>query len=103
MGFVHTDLKIENVVMHSVLSFIGSVDVWYTIDFSFSHLHYVSLKSFIILNCVIFIISANTYLLHQELLNFMLVAMSTQLLCGPSPGLSDMNPFIDAAMAQVSR
>jgi len=32
----------------------------------------------------------------------MLVAMSTQLLYGPAPGPTDMNPFIDAAMAQVS-
>ncbi|KDP40232.1 hypothetical protein JCGZ_02230 [Jatropha curcas] len=67
------DQNIENLVMHSVLRFIGSVDV-----------------------------SSNTYPLHQELLNFMLVAMSTQLLYGPSPGPSDMNPFIDAAMAQES-
>ncbi|KAJ4828586.1 hypothetical protein Tsubulata_019592 [Turnera subulata] len=65
--------SIENLVMHSVLRFIGSVDV-----------------------------SPNTYLLHQELLNFMLVAMSTQLLYMPSPGPTDMNPFIDAAMAQDS-
>jgi len=27
--------------------------------------------------------------------------MSTQLLCGPSPGPNDLNPFLDAAMAQV--
>ena len=45
--------------------------------------------------------SANTYLLHLELLNFMIIAMSTQLLCGPSPGSNDVNPFLDAAMAQV--
>lgn len=32
----------------------------------------------------------------------MLVAMSTQLHSGPSPGLKDVNPFIDAAMAQVT-
>lgn len=32
----------------------------------------------------------------------MLIAMSTQLLSGPSPGLKDVNPFIDAAMAQVT-
>ncbi|WCJ23861.1 hypothetical protein M5689_005863 [Euphorbia peplus] len=63
--------NIENLVIDSVLRFIGSVDV-----------------------------SSKTYMLHQELLNFMLVAMSTQLLYGPSPGLADMNPFIDAAMNQ---
>lgn len=65
------DENVENLVMHSVLSFISSVDV-----------------------------SSKTYLLHLELLNFMLIAMSTQLLCGPSPGTKDVNPFIDAAMVQ---
>ncbi|KAI6693314.1 hypothetical protein NL676_021024 [Syzygium grande] len=65
------DQNIESLVMHSVLSFIGSVDV-----------------------------SPSTYRLHQELLRFMLAAMSTQLLAGPSPGSKDANPFIDAAMAQ---
>ncbi|KAG5236613.1 dymeclin [Salix suchowensis] len=68
-----TDQNIVSLVMHNVLNFIGSVEV-----------------------------SPNTYLLHQELLNFMLVAMSTQLLYGPAPGPTDMNPFIDAAMAQES-
>ncbi|KAI4368378.1 hypothetical protein MLD38_016940 [Melastoma candidum] len=65
------DQNIENLVMHSVFSCIGSVDV-----------------------------SPNTYVLHQELLNFTLVAMSTQLRCGSSPGPRDVNPFIDAAMSQ---
>ncbi|BBG92377.1 hypothetical protein Prudu_000099 [Prunus dulcis] len=65
------DLNIEEFVMRSVLSFIGSIDV-----------------------------SPDTYLLHLELLNFMLIAMSTQLLSGPSPGPEDVNPFIDAAMSQ---
>lgn len=32
----------------------------------------------------------------------MLIAMSTQLLSGPSPGPEDVNPFIDAAMSQVT-
>ncbi|GAV57551.1 Dymeclin domain-containing protein [Cephalotus follicularis] len=67
------DQNIENLVMHSVLTFIGSVDI-----------------------------SPETCILHQELLNFMLVAMSTQLLSGPSPGPKDVHPFIDAAMAQDS-
>ncbi|KAK8709638.1 hypothetical protein V6N13_060651 [Hibiscus sabdariffa] len=58
-----TDQKIENLVMHNVLTFLGSID---------------------------------------ELLNFMLVAMSTQLLSGPTPGLKDLNPFLDAAMSQES-
>ncbi|CAN1808140.1 DYM [Linum perenne] len=47
-------------------------------------------------------VSPNTYGLHHELLNFMFVAMSTQLLYGPTPAPSDMNPFIDAAMTQES-
>ncbi|KAB5545039.1 hypothetical protein DKX38_013151 [Salix brachista] len=55
--------------MHNVLNFIASVEV-----------------------------SSKTYLLHHELLNFMLIAMSTHLLYGPSPGPTDTNPFIDAAM-----
>ncbi|KAH0994061.1 hypothetical protein GBA52_005544 [Prunus armeniaca] len=67
------DLNVEDFVMRSVLSFIGSIDV-----------------------------SPDTYLLHLELLNFMLIAMSTQLLSGPSPGPEDVNPFIDAAMSQES-
>lgn len=67
------DQTIEQLVMHSVLSFLGKVDV-----------------------------STNTYLLHHELLNFMLIAMSTQLLSGPSPGPDDIHPFIDAMMVQES-
>jgi hypothetical protein len=57
--------------MNSVLSFIGKVDL-----------------------------SPNTFQLHHELLNFLLIAMSTQLLFGPSPGPNDVHPFIDAAMSQ---
>ncbi|XP_020203052.1 dymeclin isoform X2 [Cajanus cajan] len=65
------DQTIENLVMRNVLKFIATVDV-----------------------------SPDTYFLHLELLNFMIFAMSTQLLCGPSRGLNDVNPFLDAAMAQ---
>ncbi|KAK8511106.1 hypothetical protein V6N13_013518 [Hibiscus sabdariffa] len=68
-----TDQKIEYLVMHNVLTFLGSIDV-----------------------------SPTTSLLHQELLNFVLVAMSTQLLSGPTPGPKDVNPFLDAAMSQES-
>ncbi|KAH1227041.1 Dymeclin [Glycine max] len=67
------DQTIENLVMRNVLNFIASVDV-----------------------------SPNTYFLHLELLNFMIIAISTQLLCGPSPGPNDVNPFLDAAMAQIA-
>ncbi|KAK7354897.1 hypothetical protein VNO80_14139 [Phaseolus coccineus] len=65
------DQTIEILVMRNVLNFIASVDV-----------------------------SPNTYFLHLELLNFMIIAMSTQLLCEPSPRSNDVNPFLDAAMAQ---
>nr|KJB38199.1 hypothetical protein B456_006G242500 [Gossypium raimondii] len=68
-----TDQRIENLLMHNVLTFLGSIDV-----------------------------SPTTSLLHQELLNFMLVVMSTQLLSGPTPGPKDVNPFLDAAMSQES-
>ncbi|KAK7343616.1 hypothetical protein VNO77_12506 [Canavalia gladiata] len=67
------DQTIENLVMRNMLNFIASVEV-----------------------------STETFLLHLELLNFMIIVMSTQLLCGPSPGPSDVNPFLDAAMAQDS-
>ncbi|CAA0829092.1 Unknown protein [Striga hermonthica] len=63
--------EVENFVMYSALNFIARVDI-----------------------------SPGTYLLHHELLDFMLIAMSTQLLSGPSPGLDDKHPFIDAAMVQ---
>ncbi|RVW55774.1 hypothetical protein CK203_075736 [Vitis vinifera] len=76
------DQNIENFVMHGVLSFIGTLDVNASIQIPFP--------------------SPETHLLHHELLNFMLIVMSTQLLSGPSPGPKDVNPFIDAAMAQES-
>ncbi|CAN0857188.1 DYM [Linum grandiflorum] len=65
------DQNLEHLVMTNVLKFISLVDV-----------------------------SPKTYVLHLELLNFMFVAMSTQLLYGPTPAPTDMNPFIDAAMTQ---
>ncbi|KAL8188837.1 hypothetical protein R6Q57_029592 [Mikania cordata] len=68
-----SDESIINMVMHAVLSYIGRVDI-----------------------------SPKTYLLHHELLNFILIAMSTQLLSSPSPGPNDVHPFIDAAMSQES-
>ncbi|KAK8963588.1 hypothetical protein KSP40_PGU020959 [Platanthera guangdongensis] len=49
----------------------------------------------------IFVTSGHSYVLHHELLNFVLAAMSTQLRSGPSPGPNDVHPFIDAAMRQV--
>ncbi|KAL8490908.1 hypothetical protein ACS0TY_022784 [Phlomoides rotata] len=64
---------VVNLIMFSVLNFIAKVDI-----------------------------RPGTYLLHHELLNFVLIAMSTQLLSGPSPGPSDTHPFIDAAMIQES-
>lgn len=68
-----TEQNVEHMVMHSVLNFLSKVDV-----------------------------STNTYLLHYELLHFTLIAMSTQLLSGPSPGPDDAHPFMDAAMVQES-
>lgn len=62
--------------------------------------------SFIIFSALNFIgkvdVSPGTYLLHQELLNFIVIASSTQLLSGPTPGPNDIHPFIDAAMTQES-
>ncbi|CAI9287613.1 unnamed protein product [Lactuca saligna] len=58
-------------VMHAVLSYIGRVEI-----------------------------SPKTDLLHHELLNFMLIIMSTQLLSGPSPRPNDVHPFIDATMSE---
>ena len=62
----------------------------------------LSIKCHILLIFIISLASPNSYVLHQELLNFMIVAMSIQLLSGPSPGPRDANPFIDAAMSQVT-
>lgn len=64
---------------------------------------YSVIESIVHLSYLMFwVSSSNTYVLHSELLSFMLVAMSTQLLSGSSPGPDDVNPFIDAAMSQVS-
>ncbi|XP_074559605.1 uncharacterized protein LOC141815558 isoform X1 [Curcuma longa] len=68
-----TDQSIEIFIMQGVLSFIGASNV-----------------------------SPQSCLLHHELLNLMLVAMSTQLCSGPSPTPKDVHPFIDAAMHQES-
>lgn len=65
------DWSVERVIMCSALSYICTVDV-----------------------------SPDTYLLHYELLKFVMVAMSTQLLSGPSTGPNDTHPFLNAAMAQ---
>ncbi|KAJ4763755.1 Dymeclin [Rhynchospora pubera] len=47
-------------------------------------------------------VSGHSLFLHHELLNFMIVAMSTQLCSGPSPEAKDVHPFLDAAMLQES-
>lgn len=65
--------NVADLIMYSVLNFIAKVDV-----------------------------RPGTYLLHHELLNFFLIAMSTQLLSGSSPGPNDKHPFIDAVMVQES-
>ncbi|CAD6236550.1 unnamed protein product [Miscanthus lutarioriparius] len=64
---------VEYFLMRGVLDYIGSVDV-----------------------------SPESCYLHHELLNLMLVLMSTQLCSGPSPEPKDVHPFIDAAMLQDS-
>ncbi|KAJ1285622.1 hypothetical protein BS78_03G292700 [Paspalum vaginatum] len=64
---------VEHFLMRGLLNYIGSVDV-----------------------------SPESCYLHHELLNLMLVLMSTQLCSGPSPEPKDVHPFIDAAMLQDS-
>lgn len=68
-----SDQSVEYFLMKGVLNYIGSVDV-----------------------------SPESCYLHHELLNLMLVLMSTQLCSGPSPEPKDVHPFIDAAMLQDS-
>ncbi|KAK3162092.1 hypothetical protein QOZ80_1BG0085270 [Eleusine coracana subsp. coracana] len=64
---------VEYFLMKGVLNYIGSVDV-----------------------------SPESCYLQHELLNLMLVLMSTQLCSGPSPEPKDVHPFIDMAMLQDS-
>ncbi|KAH9298090.1 hypothetical protein KI387_029772 [Taxus chinensis] len=65
--------RVTDFFMQGILAFIGSSDV-----------------------------TPFSYLLHLEVVNLLLVAMSTQLHSGPSPGPKDIHPFIDAAMVQES-
>ncbi|KAJ3696118.1 hypothetical protein LUZ60_001495 [Juncus effusus] len=67
------DQSVEYFVMRGILNYIGTAEV-----------------------------SDESAFLHHELLNFMLVAMSTQLCSGPSPEPKDIHPFLDAAMLQES-
>ncbi|XP_042038278.1 dymeclin-like isoform X5 [Salvia splendens] len=65
--------------------------------------HVGSLIMFSALNFICKVdVRPGTYHLHQELLNFIVIASSTQLLSGPTPGPNDIHPFIDAAMTQES-
>uniref|UniRef100_A0A0E0JPB7 Dymeclin n=1 Tax=Oryza punctata TaxID=4537 RepID=A0A0E0JPB7_ORYPU len=68
-----SEQSVEYFLMRGVLNYVGSVDV-----------------------------SPESCYLHHELLNLMLVLMSTQLCSGPSPEPKDVHPFIDAAMLQDS-
>nr|CAD1828048.1 unnamed protein product [Ananas comosus var. bracteatus] len=61
-----------------------------------------SVELFVMRGILSFVGASDVSLLHHELLNFMLVAMSTQLCSGPSPAPNDVHPFIDAAMSQES-
>eukprot|EP00252_Welwitschia_mirabilis_P020819 TRINITY_DN5186_c0_g2_i1.p1 TRINITY_DN5186_c0_g2~~TRINITY_DN5186_c0_g2_i1.p1 ORF type:complete len:724 (+),score=122.40 TRINITY_DN5186_c0_g2_i1:15-2186(+) len=45
-------------------------------------------------------VTQSTYFLHLEVVNLLLVAMSTQLHSGPAAGPEDIHPFLDAAMRQ---
>lgn len=100
--FTCADQNIKNLVMHSVLSFMVLVDVRYVINALY--MFFLLINIFIHVSMIFFFfVSPQTNLLHQELLNFMLITMSTQLLSGPSPGPKDVHPFIDAAMAEVRR
>lgn len=72
-AYFPADQDVQHLVVNTVFGFLSKVDV-----------------------------SPNTYLVHYELLRFMLIAMSTQLLSGPSPCPDDVHPFIDAAMGQES-
>lgn len=90
----------ENVadrIMYSVLTFIAKVDIRYVIYVDVMSVHAV----LVFLIYAFFCTRPGTYLLHHELLNFLLIAMSTQLLSGPSPGPSEKHPFIDVVMNQV--
>ncbi|KAI5420398.1 hypothetical protein KIW84_044257 [Lathyrus oleraceus] len=54
-----------------------------------------------VLNSIVSVeVNPNTFFQHLELLNFMIITMSTQLLCGPSPGPNDVNPFLDDTVAK---
>ncbi|KAG9133625.1 hypothetical protein Leryth_019459 [Lithospermum erythrorhizon] len=72
-NYFSKDQDIQHFLMYNVLNFVGNVDM-----------------------------SPNTFVLHYELLNFMLITISTQLRSEPSPGPSDFHPFTDAAMDQDS-
>lgn len=85
--------------MNSVLNFLGRVDVRY-VELCATNIFSDSLRVVSLILCGS-CDSSDTYLLHYELLNFMLVALSTQLLSGPSLGADDIHPFFDAAMSQV--
>lgn len=103
MFYFNADESIEHFVLHGALRFIGLVDVRYVPWNSLYSFCLMAVKIFINFICFLCVSSADTYILHHELLNFMLVAMSTQLLSGPSPGPEDAHPFTDAAMVQVKR
>lgn len=98
-SFSFTEQSIEHLVVNSVLNFLGKVDVRY-VELCAINIFSLGLPVVLLILCG-FSDSSDTYLLHYELLNFMLVALSTQLLSGPSLGADDIHPFFDAAMSQV--
>ncbi|KAJ7522567.1 hypothetical protein O6H91_18G017800 [Diphasiastrum complanatum] len=74
--FIHLPkgkLSVPSMVLPALLSFIGSSDI-----------------------------NPNSYLLQLELVNLLLVMMSTQLYSGPAEGPVGAHPFLDAAIMQES-
>jgi dymeclin len=94
---------VEYFLMRGVLDYIGSVDVRYLIHHLYILMFPVSMYGLFIfdLTAICTVLSPELCYLHHELLNLMLVLMSTQLCSGPSPEPKDVHPFLDAAMLQV--
>lgn len=99
--FSYVGQSIENFVMRGVLNFIGKSDPRYIFFCLFGNASIILYwYPVVLICCLIFVASAHSYL-HHEVLDFILVTMSTQLRSGPCPGPKDVHPFIDAAMSQV--
>ncbi|XP_057771541.1 uncharacterized protein LOC130991379 isoform X2 [Salvia miltiorrhiza] len=95
---------IENTRTDNFEELYLSLDETDPVPNNFSKGHHVG--SFIMFSALNFIskvdVSPGTYHLHWQLLNFIVIASSTQLLSGPTPGPNDIHPFIDGIMTQES-